>query len=217
MFDRLADVIEAFTDKLELDSYSLYVMDYGAPVGFRLAVRHPEKVEALIVQNGNAYVEGLREFWNSIKACWADRSAEKGDALRGLLKIDATKWQYMHGPRDPEGLSPDGWNVDRRFLDRHGNQEITLALFYDYGSNPGRYPAWQAYFREYQPPTLIVWGENDHIFPADGAHRAVALTGLQGPNRASRDLRCRRADTRRYRRIPLRCSSKKATSLRKRS
>ncbi len=169
-FDRLADVIEAFTDELGLTSYSLYVMDYGAPVGFRLAVRRPERVEALIVQNGNAYVEGLLEFWDPIKAYWNERSTENGDALRGLLDIGATKWQYTHGTRNPEAMSPDGWNIDQRFLDRPGNQEIMLALFYDYGSNPGRYPVWQAYFREFQPPTLIVWGKNDHIFPADGAY-----------------------------------------------
>jgi pimeloyl-ACP methyl ester carboxylesterase len=169
-FDRLTDIVEQFTEQLELDSYSIYLMDYGAPVGYRLALRHPDRVQALIIQNGNAYDEGLREFWDPIRAFWADRSTENGDALRGLLTIDATKWQYTHGTRNEAVISPDNWNMDQRFLDRAGNQEIQLQLFYDYGSNPGRYPAWQEYLRQHQPPTLIVWGQNDHIFPAEGAH-----------------------------------------------
>jgi len=169
-FDSLADVVEKLTVKIGLERYSIYLMDYGAPVGFRLAVRHPERVESLIVQNGNAYDEGLREFWKPLKAYWHERTTENADALRNLLTIDATKWQYTHGVRDVERISPDSWHVDQRLLDRPGNQEIQLALFYDYGSNPGRYPSWQQYFREHQPPTLIVWGKNDHIFPAEGAH-----------------------------------------------
>ena len=169
-FDRLADVVEKFTEKLGLRRYSIYVMDYGAPVGFRLATRHPERVDALIVQNGNAYDEGLRDFWKPIKAYWKDKTTKNGDALRKLLTIDATKWQYTHGVRDETAISPDNWNMDQRFLNRKGNQEIQLALFYDYGSNPPLYPSWQAYFRQHQPPTLIVWGKNDYIFPAEGAH-----------------------------------------------
>jgi pimeloyl-ACP methyl ester carboxylesterase len=169
-FDRLADIVEQLTEQLELDTYSIYLMDYGAPVGYRLALRHPERVQALIIQNGNAYDEGLREFWDPIKAFWRERSTENGNALRSLLSIDATKWQYTHGTRNEETISPDNWNLDQRFLDRPGNQEIQLQLFYDYGSNPGRYPAWQEYFRQHQPPALIVWGKNDYIFPADGAH-----------------------------------------------
>ena len=169
-FDNIADIIEKLTVKLGLKKYSIYLMDYGAPVGFRLAMRHPERVETLIVQNGNAYDEGLREFWKPLKAYWKDKTAKNGDALRGLLTIDATKWQYTHGVRDIEKISPDNWNIDQRLLDRPGNQEIQLAMFYDYGSNPGRYPKWQQYFRDHQPPTLIVWGKNDPIFPADGAH-----------------------------------------------
>lgn len=169
-FDHLADIIEAFTDELGLTRYSIYLMDYGAPVGFRLAVRHPERVQTLIVQNGNAYVEGLLEFWDPIKEYWAERSEENGDALRGFLTLDITRWQYTHGTRNPEAISPDNWNIDQFLLDRPGNQEIQLALFYDYGSNPGLYPTWQAYFREYQPPMLIMWGKNDFIFPAEGAH-----------------------------------------------
>ncbi|MFT7536606.1 MAG: pimeloyl-ACP methyl ester carboxylesterase [Hyphomicrobiaceae bacterium] len=169
-FDNLTNVVEAFTEKLKLSSYSIYLMDYGAPVGFRLATRHPERVNALIIQNGNAYSEGLREFWTPIKAYWNDKTTKNADALRSLLTIDATKWQYTHGVRNVATISPDNWNIDQRLLDREGNQEIQLALFYDYGSNPALYPEWQSYLRKHQPPTLIVWGKNDHIFPADGAH-----------------------------------------------
>lgn len=169
-FDSMTNVIEKLTVKLGLKKYSIYLMDYGAPVGFRLAVRHPERVETLIIQNGNAYSEGLREFWKPLKAYWKDKSQENGDALRNLLTIDATKWQYTHGVRDTERISPDNWNVAQRLLDRPGNQDIQIAMFYDYGSNPGRYAKWQAYLRKHQPPTLIVWGKNDHIFPAEGAH-----------------------------------------------
>lgn len=169
-FDSMADVVEQLTEKIGLTKYSLYLMDYGAPVGFRLAIRHPERVETLIVQNGNAYDEGLREFWKPLKAYWRDKSTENADALRNLLTIDATKWQYTHGVRNVDRISPDNWNIDQRLLDRPGNQEIQLAMFYDYGSNPSRYAKWQAYLRKHQPPTLIVWGKNDHIFPADGAH-----------------------------------------------
>ena len=169
-FDTMANIVEGFTETLGLESYSLYLMDYGAPVGYRLAAKYPERVEALIIQNGNAYDEGLLEFWDPIKAYWKERSAENGDALRGLLTIDATKWQYTTGVRNVESISPDNWHVDQRLLDRPGNQAIQLAMFYDYGSNPPLYPEWQAYFRAHQPPALIVWGKNDPIFPAEGAH-----------------------------------------------
>ena len=169
-FDRLAEIIESLVDQLGLDSYSIYVMDYGAPVGYRLAAKYPERVESLIVQNGNAYDEGLREFWDPIKKFWADRTQENGDALRGLFTLDATKWQYLTGVRNPDVISPDNWDHVQPLLDREGNQEIQLQLFYDYGSNPPLYPEWQAYFRTHQPPTLIVWGQNDPIFPAEGAH-----------------------------------------------
>jgi len=169
-FDHLADVVERFTERLELDRYSLYLMDYGAPIGYRLATRHPERVEALLVQNGNAYEEGLKEFWTPIKAYWRDPSPENADALRKLLTLEATKWQYTTGVRSVESISPDAWNLDQAFLDRPGNDAIQLAMFLSYGSNPPLYPEWQAYFREHQPPTLIAWGQNDPIFPADGAH-----------------------------------------------
>jgi pimeloyl-ACP methyl ester carboxylesterase len=169
-FDHMADVVDALLESLGADRYTLYVMDYGAPVGYRVATRHPERVEGLIVQNGNAYDEGLRDFWVPIKKYWAEPSAENGDALRGLLTLEATTWQYTEGTRVPEAISPDNWLVDQPLLDRPGNQEIQLAMFLDYGSNPPLYPEWQAYFREHQPPTLIVWGKNDVIFPADGAY-----------------------------------------------
>jgi pimeloyl-ACP methyl ester carboxylesterase len=171
-FDRLAEVMEGFIAALGLDRYSLYVMDYGAPIGYRIATKHPEKVVALIVQNGNAYEEGLQEFWNPLKAYWQNRTPENADRLRQFLTLDATKWQYTHGVRNPSAISPDNWQIDQSFLDRPGNQAIQLALFYSYsyGSNPPLYPQWQAYFRQHQPPTLLMWGKNDPIFPAEGAY-----------------------------------------------
>jgi pimeloyl-ACP methyl ester carboxylesterase len=169
-FDRLAQVMEKFTEAVGLSKYSLYVMDYGAPIGFRLATKHPERVEALIVQNGNAYEEGLRDFWEPLKAYWRDRSSENANRLRQFLTLDATKWQYTHGVRNPQAINPDNWIIDQYFLDRAGNNDIQLALFYSYGSNPPLYPQWQEYFRTHQPPTLVVWGKNDFIFSAEGAH-----------------------------------------------
>lgn len=170
-FDKLADVVDKFTQKVGLEKYSIYLMDYGAPVGLRLASAHPERIETLIVQNGNAYVEGIdNDFWKPIKAYWRNRTDENGDKLRPFLSIDGTKWQYTHGVRDVTAISPDTWEHVQPKLDRPGNQEVQLALFYSYGSNPPLYPKWQRYFREHQPPTLIVWGKNDQIFPAAGAY-----------------------------------------------
>ena len=192
-FDNFSVIVEKLTEELGLDHYTLYLMDYGAPVGFRLAAKHPERVDALIIQNGNAYVEGINnDFWEPIQAYWADRGAvnqgldnpwwqnikkaygqpemTNDDALRFLVTLGATQWQYTNGVRDVETISPDNWHVTQRLLDRPGNTEIQLQMFYDYGSNPPLYPAWQAYFREHQPRTLIVWGQNDEIFPAAGAH-----------------------------------------------
>jgi len=169
-FDNQADIINKFTEELGLTEYSMYVMDYGAPVGFRIFAEHPERVQTLIIQNGNAYDEGLLEFWDPIKAYWKDRSKKNGDALRGLLTLEATRWQYTHGTRNAEVISPDNWNVDQPLLDRPGNDEIQLDMFYDYRTNVPLYPSWQEYFRTYQPPTLVVWGQNDPIFPAEGAH-----------------------------------------------
>jgi pimeloyl-ACP methyl ester carboxylesterase len=170
-FDHLAEIVDRFTTQLGLTKYSLYVQDYGAPVGYRLAVKHPERVQALIVQNGNAYVEGLdNDFWKPLKAYWKDRSDQNAEPLRGFLTLDATKWQYTHGVRDVTTLDPDNWVVDQSLLDRPGNKDIQLALFFSYGSNPHLYSKWQEYFRKYQPPALIVWGKNDQIFPSEGAH-----------------------------------------------
>jgi pimeloyl-ACP methyl ester carboxylesterase len=168
-FANLATVIEAFTEAVGLDRYALYVMDYGAPVGFRMAVQHPERVQALIVQNGNAYDEGLREFWGPLKRYWATGAPADRDSLRGSFTPASTRWQYLHGVRDTSRISPDTWIVDQHYLDRPGNHEIQLDLFYDYRTNVDMYPAFQAYFRRHQPPTLIVWGKNDTIFPWQGA------------------------------------------------
>lgn len=168
-FDNLTNVIDRFTVAKGLNKYTLYVQDYGAPVGYRLAVRYPERVQGLIVQNGNAYEEGLRGFWNPLKNYWQNPTAENANKLRDFLKVESTKWQYTHGTRNPNRISPDTWTLDQALLNRPGNQEIQLKLFLDYGSNPALYPQWQAYFRKHQPPTLIVWGKNDQIFPAEGA------------------------------------------------
>lgn len=169
-FDNLAKVMEKFVQALGLRSYTLYLMDYGAPIGFRLATAAPEKVDGLIIQNGNAYEEGLGEFWVPFRAYWKEQTAENRAALAKFLKIDATKWQYTHGTRDSENISPDNWVVDQYYLDRSGNQAIQLALFLSYGSNPPLYPEWQAYMRTHQPPALLVWGKGDYIFPEEGAH-----------------------------------------------
>jgi pimeloyl-ACP methyl ester carboxylesterase len=170
-FDNLAKVIDAFTEKVGLARYALYVQDYGAPVGFRLAVKHPERVTALIIQNGNSYAEGIaNDFWIPVKAYWKDRTEATTAPLRKFVTLEATKWQYLNGVRNPEAISPDNWNVDQPLLDRPRNAEIQLALLHSYGSNPPLYPEWQAYFRQHQPPTLIVWGKNDAIFPEAGAH-----------------------------------------------
>jgi len=169
-FDHLAGIMDDFVTQLGLQKYSLYVQDYGAPVGFRLAVRHPERVQSLIVQNGNAYSDGIdNDFWTPIKKFWADKSAENAAAVRHGLTLEATKWQYTHGVRQPEKIDPDTWTIDQSLLNRPGQETIQLALFYSYRSNPQVYPQWHEFFRKYQPPTLIVWGKNDAIFPAPGA------------------------------------------------
>jgi len=169
-FDNLANVMEQFVEKLGIKKYSVYLMDYGAPIGLRLASKNPEKITSLIVQNGNAYDEGLLKFWDPIRSYWKDRTAENAKPLAGFIAPDGVKWQYTHGTRNAKTISPDNWNVDLRHLTREGNPSIQLALFYDYQNNVPHYPEWQAYFRKHQPPTLIVWGKNDYIFPADGAH-----------------------------------------------
>lgn len=170
-FDNLANITDKFLAQVGVDEYTLYVMDYGAPIGFRIAAKHPERVQGLIIQNGNAYDEGLGDFWDPIKAYWKNKTAANGQALNdALLHIDATKWQYTNGTRNAEAISPDNWIVDQAKLDRPGNKAIQLELFYSYGSNPALYPEWQAYFRAHQPPTLLVWGKGDYIFPELGAH-----------------------------------------------
>jgi pimeloyl-ACP methyl ester carboxylesterase len=158
------------TTPLAYRLHALYVQDYGAPVGYRLATAHPDRITAIVVQNGNAYDEGLNnDFWAPLKDYWADKSEANAAKLRPFFEIGATKWQYTEGFRDPSHVSPDAWTLDQAYMDRPGNKEIQLALFYSYGSNPGHYPEWQAHFRKYQPPMLIVWGKNDKIFPAEGA------------------------------------------------
>lgn len=169
-FDNLARVIDKFTNMIGVHTFSLYVQDYGAPVGYRLALKHPERVTALVIQNGNAYEDGLKDFWNPIKAYWADGSKQHREALRVGLTPEATKSQYVKGVRDVSRISPDTWLVDQALLDRPGIDEIMLDLFKDYGSNVALYPQFQQFFRTRRPPALIVWGQNDEIFPADGAY-----------------------------------------------
>jgi pimeloyl-ACP methyl ester carboxylesterase len=168
-FARFADVTDALLTQLEVSSYALYVMDYGAPVGYRLALKHPERVTALVVQNGNAYEEGLRDFWKPIKAYWASGSRTDREVLRAGTTLAATRGQYVDGVKDPSRIDPTTWAFDQSLLDRYGNVEIQLDLFYDYRTNVELYPRIQQFFRDRQPPTLIVWGNNDHIFPAEGA------------------------------------------------
>jgi pimeloyl-ACP methyl ester carboxylesterase len=168
-FEHLADVIERFTEALKLNRYAIYVFDYGAPVGFRLALRHPERISAIISQNGNAYLEGLSEGWNPIQTYWKDPSPENRAALRAFLKPEATQCQYTHGVSNPERLSPDAWTLDSALLARPGNDEIQLDLFGDYQSNIALYPKFQDYIRTKRPPLLAVWGKNDPFFLPPGA------------------------------------------------
>ncbi len=170
-FANYANVVQSFLKQKGVKRYALYLMDYGAPIGFRVFAKAPERVTAFIIQNGNAYVEGLQKFWDPIKAYWADpKNPAKRNALRQFLTIGATKWQYTHGVSNVEAVSPDNWHTDQFLLDRPGSKDIQLDLFLDYGTNVGHYKKWQALFRRHQPPTLIVWGKNDQIFPAAGAH-----------------------------------------------
>ena len=168
-FENFTNIVEKFVEQHGLGKFSLYVMDYGAPVGYRLTLRRPDQVQALIVQNGNAYDEGLCEFWDPIKKYWADARPENRTALHFLVDAKSTRWQYENGVTDLTLLDPTTWLVDQAGLDRPGNREIQMDLFHDYGSNVPLYPQFQAFFRKYQPPTLIVWGKNDFIFPPEGA------------------------------------------------
>lgn len=168
-FGHYADLVDGLMQQLKAQRYAMYVMDYGAPVGYRLALKHPERVSALIVQNGNAYSEGLKAFWDPIKAYWADGSQAHREALNFLVAPETTKFQYTDGVSDVSRIDPDNWSHDQALLDRPGNRDIQLDLFHDYGSNVPLYPKFQAFFRQYKPATLIVWGKNDKIFPTDGA------------------------------------------------
>jgi pimeloyl-ACP methyl ester carboxylesterase len=168
-FDHLAAIIDRFTEALGLGRYAIYVFDYGAPIGFRLALRHPERVSAVISQNGNAYLEGLSEGWNPIEAYWRERTTANREALRAFLKPEATQWQYTHGVPTPERLSPDAWTLDSALLARPKNDEIQLDLFGDYQSNIALYPRFQEYLRTQRPPLLAVWGKNDPFFLPAGA------------------------------------------------
>jgi pimeloyl-ACP methyl ester carboxylesterase len=168
-FERLAEVIERFSEVVGLKRYALFVFDYGAPVGFRLALKHPERVTAIISQNGNAYEEGLSEGWNPIQRYWREPTEANRSALRDFLKPETTKWQYTHGVADPDLVAPESYTLDSALLSRPGNDEIQLDLFLDYASNVALYPDFQAYLRRHCPPLLAVWGKNDPFFLPAGA------------------------------------------------
>jgi pimeloyl-ACP methyl ester carboxylesterase len=168
-FENLADVIDGFTDKVGLKRFAMYIFDYGAPVGLRIALKHPERIAAIVSQNGNAYEEGLSEGWDPIRAYWKDPSQANRDALRAFLKPETTVWQYTHGVSDATQVSPDGYSLDSFYLARPGAAEPQLDLFGDYKSNVALYPAFQKYFREQKPPLLAVWGKNDPFFLPPGA------------------------------------------------
>ena len=168
-FAKLAEVIERFTEVIGLARFAIYVFDYGAPTGFRMALRHPERITAIISQNGNAYEEGLSEGWNPIRAYWQDPSKANRAALRAFLSPETTVWQYTHGVADTSLVSPDGYSLDNFYLARPGADEVQLDLFGDYKSNVAMYPEFQAYFRKYKPPLLAAWGKNDPFFLPPGA------------------------------------------------
>ncbi|MGP8233106.1 MAG: alpha/beta fold hydrolase [Methylovirgula sp.] len=168
-FDHLAEVIDRFTEVIGLKRFAIYVFDYGAPVGWRIASKHPQRISAIVTQNGNAYEEGLSDGWNPIQKYWHEPTQSNRDALRALLKTDFTRLQYEHGVTDPSRVSPDGWSLDDYYLSRPGNDEIQLDLFLDYANNVARYPQFQAYFRAHQPPLLAIWGKNDPFFLPAGA------------------------------------------------
>jgi pimeloyl-ACP methyl ester carboxylesterase len=168
-FDNVARVIERFTEVIGFDRFAVYVFDYGAPTGFRLAVRHPERITAIISQNGNAYEEGLSDGWTPIRTYWEEASEANRNALRAFLTPETTRWQYTHGVSDPTIVSPDGQNLDNFYLSRPGADEIQLDLFGDYKSNVALYPKFQDYFRTHKPPFLVAWGKNDPFFHPPGA------------------------------------------------
>lgn len=168
-FANLAEVIERFTEVIGLARFAVYVFDYGAPTGFRMAVRHPERITAIISQNGNAYEEGLSVGWNPIRAYWQDASEKNRAALRAFLAPETTIWQYTHGVSDTSLVSPDGYSLDNHYLERPGADDVQLDLFGDYKSNVAMYPEFQAYFRKHRPPLLAAWGKNDPFFLPPGA------------------------------------------------
>lgn len=168
-FENLAKVIARFTEVIGLDRFAIYVFDYGSPVGFSLALNHPERVTGIITQNGNAYVEGLSEGWNPIRKYWQEPNQENRDALRQLLQPATTYWQYTHGVTDVQAVSPDGYSLDDFYMARPGAHEVQLDLFLNYADNVSLYPDFQAYFRKYQPKLLAVWGRNDPFFLPVGA------------------------------------------------
>ena len=168
-FEHLAKTIDGFTQAIGLDRYAIYVFDYGAPVGFRLALAHPERITAIISQNGNAYEEGLSQGWNPIQKYWKEPTAENRAALREFLKPEASKWQYVHGVQDETLVAPEAYTLDSALLARPGNDEIQLDLFLDYASNVALYPKFQEYFRTNRPPLLAVWGKSDPFFLPEGA------------------------------------------------
>jgi pimeloyl-ACP methyl ester carboxylesterase len=168
-FDRIADPIDRFTEVVGFDRYAVYVFDYGAPTGFRLAVKHPDGITAIISQNGNAYEEGLSDGWNPIRAYWEDASPANREVLRTFLKPETTVWQYTHGVPDARRVSPDGYSLDNFYLTRPGADEVQLDLFGDYKSNVALYPTFQTYFRTHKPRFLAVWGKNDPFFLPAGA------------------------------------------------
>jgi len=168
-FERIADTIDSLTETIGFDRYAVYVFDYGAPTGFRLAVKHPERITAIISQNGNAYEEGLSDGWNPIRAYWKDPSPANREALRAFLKPETTIWQYTHGMPDTTRVSPDGYSLDNFYLARPGVAEVQLDLFGDYKSNVALYPTFQQYFRTHKPPLLAAWGRNDPFFLPAGA------------------------------------------------
>ncbi|HST10834.1 MAG TPA: alpha/beta hydrolase [Terriglobales bacterium] len=168
-FEQLAKTIDRFTQAISLDRYVIYVFDYGAPVGFRLALAHPERISAIISQNGNAYEEGLSQGWNPIQRYWKEPTAKNRDALRDFLTPEATRSQYMYGVSDQNLIAPEAYTLDSALLGRPGNDEIQLDLFLDYASNVALYPKFQEYFRSHRPPQLAVWGKNDPFFLPPGA------------------------------------------------
>jgi pimeloyl-ACP methyl ester carboxylesterase len=169
-FDNLAAVMETFLQQIGCTRFALFMQDYGSPVGFRIAAKHPGWISALLIQNANAYIEGINmEAFAPLPPFWANRTPETEAPVRGFLAAPTTKFQYTHGARDPAAISPDNWQHDQPLLDRPGNDRIQLALLHDYQNNPPRYAEWQAYLRQHQPPTLITWGKNDPFFTEAGA------------------------------------------------